>query len=159
MDVLKLLRHSTNYYFVLTGANRRIVSGQKKKNSSSSSTSSRLSTTEIQNIVDRLKLQKHRSSTKHNYYTVWKIFSKFYLRLDRKPKTWEDRIVLFIGYLIDNNKQSSTVKSYISALRAVLKEDGKKLDEDLFLVTSLTRACKFVNDRVRTRLPVQKGLH
>ena len=50
------------------------------------------------------------------------------------------------------------VKSYISALRAILKDDGKKLNEDLFLVSPLTRACHYVNDRSRTHLPLQKSL-
>ena len=71
---------------------------------------------------------------------------------------WEDRIVLFIGYLIDNKKQSATVKSYVSAIRAVLKDDGIKLNEDLFLVSSLLRACKYVNDQAKTRLPIQKRM-
>ena len=67
--------------------------------------------------------------------------------------------MLFLGYLIDSCKQSATVKSYLSAIRAVLKDDGVKLNEDLFLVSSsLTRACKYKNDNFRTRLPLQKGM-
>ena len=129
-----------------------------KKSVTTSSTSSRLSTAEIQAIVDRLRLQKHRSSTQKNYYTVWKLFAQFCLRLDVKPKYWEDRIVLFIGHLIHNKKQSSTVKSYLSAIRAVLQDDGIRLNEDLFLISSLTKACKYTNDRIRTRLPLQKSM-
>ena len=136
------------------------TSTQKRRSNSSSgsTTSTRISTTEMQNIVERLRLQKHRSSTRQNYYTVWKIFSSFCLRLDNKPESWEDRIVLFIGYLIQNKKQSATVKSYLSAIRAVLQDDGIKLDENTFLVSSLTRACKYVNDTIQTRLPIQKEL-
>ena len=122
----------------------------RKKKTSSSSTTSHISTLEIPRIVEKLRLQKHHSSTCKNYYTVWKLFSKFCLSLDTKPPTWEDRIILFIGYLIDNNKQSSPVKSYISAIRAILQDDGIKLNEDLFLVSSLTQACKYVNDKART---------
>ena len=33
-----------------------------------------------------------------------------------------------------------------------------QLHEDLFLITSLTKACKLVNDKVRTKLPVRKDL-
>ena len=40
----------------------------------------------------------------------------------------------------------------------MLKIDGIKLNEDLFLVNSLTRACKLQNDRVRTRLPIRKSM-
>ena len=37
-------------------------------------------------------------------------------------------------------------------------DDGIKLNENKYLLTSLTKACKLVNDRVYTRLPIQKGL-
>ena len=105
---------------------------------------------ELTNIVECLKNQCHRDSTRRMYYQVWKKFSSFYLRLDHKPTDWGQRIVLFVGYLISEEKQSSTICSYLSAIRAVLKIDGIKLKEDLFLVNSLTRACKLQNDRVRT---------
>ena len=75
---------------------------------------------EIERIVDYLKLQYHRDSSRANYYQIWKIFSKFYLRLDSNPNNWSERITLFVGYLIDTQKQSATVKSYISAIKAVL---------------------------------------
>ena len=75
-----------------------------------------------------------------------------------KPQAWEDRIVLYVGYLINNNKKSQTVKSYISALRAVLQHDGVQLEEDRFLLSSLTKACKYKNDHVQMRLPIQRGM-
>ena len=109
----------------------------------------------MQHIVDKLRSQQYRSSTRHNYYVVWKLFNKFFIRLDQKPDTWKDRLTLFVGYLIDNEKQSSTVKSYISAIKAVLREIGIKLNYDQSLILSLTRACRLVNDQIRTRLPIQ----
>ena len=136
----------------------KTMPGRKRSQSTSSSTSSCISTDEMKGIIERLHMEKHRSTTKQMYYTVWKLFSKFNLCLDVKPTSWEDRIVLFIGYLVDCNKQSSTVKSYLSAIRAALKDDGIKLNEDLFLVSSLNRSCKYRNDRIRTRLPLQKGM-
>ena len=63
-----------------------------------------------------------------------------------------------MGYLIEDRKCSSTVKSYISAIRAVLCNVGIKLNTDQFLLDALTKACKLKNDVVRTRLPIQKGL-
>ena len=50
------------------------------------------------------------------------------------------------------------MKSYVSAIKAVLKEDGVTINEDQFLLNSLTRACKLKNDTIRTRLPIQKGM-
>ena len=105
-----------------------------------------------------LKNSSHRESTKKMYYQVWKQFNKFRIRLDKRPKNWEQCIVLFVGYLINEKKQSSTIKSYLSGIRAILKIDGVKLKEDQFLITSLTKACKLKNDKIRTRKPIGKRL-
>ena len=112
------------------------------------SMSSRISTVEMQDIVEKLKLNRHRSSTKRNYYAIWKIFSNFYLRLDVKLTEWQDRLTLFVGYLIDNKKQSQTIRSYVSTIKSVLKDDRIKISDDQYLISSLTRACKLKNDQV-----------
>ena len=43
-------------------------------------------------------------------------------------------------------------------IKAVLREDNIVLSEDRFLLTSLLRACKFKNDIVKTRIPIQCDL-
>ena len=108
--------------------------------------------------MDKLRQERHRSTTRKNYYAVWCIFNEFFIKLDIKPNNWEDRLTLFVGYLIENGKKSSTICSYISAVKAVLCEDNVVISEDRYLLTSLTKACKYKNDQVRLRLPVQKGL-
>ena len=112
----------------------------------------------MENIVEKLKRDRIRDSTKTNYYSVWKTFNEFFIRLDNKPNSWEERIVLFVGYLVQTNKKSQTIKSYISAIKAVLREDNVILNEDKFLLNALTKACKLKNDTVRTRLPISKGI-
>ena len=87
-----------------------------------------------------------------------KKFNEFFVQLGHKPIHWEDRMVLYVGYLIHNCKQSSTVKWYLSAICAVLKMEGIKINEDQFLLSFLTRACKVENDRVRHRFPIRKGV-
>ena len=124
----------------------------------SSQTSSQLSTNSIRLIVEKLRVQKHRYTTRKNYYAIWKLFNKFFLRLDKKPTKWEERLVLFVAYLIETKHQSSTVKSYISAIRAVLQDNNIKINEDQYLINSLTKACRLVNDRVQTKLPIQKSM-
>ena len=89
---------------------------------------------------------------------MWKCFNEFFVKLDEKPKTWEDRLILFVGYLIDKNRKSTTIKSYVSAIKAVLMGDGVELCENKYLISSLTRACRLKNDTVRKRFPIQKGL-
>ena len=132
---------------------------KKEKKSSSSSTSSRLSTREITNIMEELKHQQHRQSMRNNYYAVWKLFNNFFIQLDYRPAVWSDRLSLFVAYLVHNNKQVSTVRSYISAIKAVLKSNNIKLNEDQYLLSAMTRACKLKdNKQVRPRLPIRKNL-
>ena len=112
----------------------------------------------MQNIVEGLKVQRHRDSTKATYYSVWRTFNQFYIKLDVKPPTWEERLVLFVGYLVQQKLKATTVNSYISAIKAVLKQDGVQLNKDRYILNSLVKACKYVNYQVRTRLPIQKRL-
>ena len=58
----------------------------------------------MQNIVDKLKYEQNRSSTQANYYSIWKKFNQFFIQLDVKPNSWEERLILFVGYLINNDK-------------------------------------------------------
>ena len=80
------------------------------------------------------------------------------IRLDKKPTLWENRAALFCAYLIDNGTQSQTVKSYLSAIKSVLKTDGYNWCDNQVLFESLTQACKLINDKVRVRLPIQVNL-
>ena len=90
--------------------------------------------------------------------SVWRQFNKFLIRLDRRPPSWEERTALFIAYSVDRGMKSATVRSYISAIKRTLIDDGYQWNQDKILLTSLTRACKVVNDTVHTRLPIQCGL-
>ena len=112
----------------------------------------------MQFLVDKLRHQCNRSSTRANYYSIWKKFNQFFIRLDSKPETWEEHLTLFVGFLIDNKKKSTTINSYISAIKSVLKEDGADINEDRILLNSLTKACRYKNDTVLTRLPIRKNL-
>ena len=80
------------------------------------------------------------------------------MRLDVMPANWEEKLVLFVSYLVEQNRKSSTIKSYISGIKALLREDGIELSEDTYLITSLTKACKLQNECVRVRFPIHKEL-
>ena len=112
----------------------------------------------MEGIIERLKNDRNRSSTKANYYGIWRKFNEFFIKLDRKPESWEERLNLFVAYLVDTNKKSGTIRSYISAVKSVLLEDGEQINENRFLLNSLTRACRLKNDHVRTRLPIKQNL-
>ena len=134
------------------------VGKSKSRSSSSSSTSSRLSTLKIEDIIERLKTQQYRPSTSKTYYQAWKAFNQFFVRLDVKPKSWEYHLTLFVAHLVNEKKQSSTVKSYISAIKAILRQQDIEIQEDRLLLNSITRACRLNNDTLRTRLPIKKTL-
>ena len=134
----------------------RKFSSQKKTDSSDGS--SRISTHDIKQIVERLMLKQHRDSTAKTYLSIWRQFNRFIIKLDKKPELWEDRATLFIAYLIDRGMQSSTVKSYLSAIKKTLIMDGYKWNDNLVLIRSLAKACRIINDTVRTRLPIQCSL-
>ena len=125
---------------------------------SSDSSESRLSTKNIRNIIDQLEHKRHRDSTQCTYYIVWKKFNEFFIKFGSKPQEWEDHLVLFTAYLVDKGFKSSTIKSYISAIKSVLADLKIKLDVDQSKLNSLTKACRLNNDRISTRLPIHKGL-
>ena len=77
---------------------------------------------------------------------VWRKFNQFLLRLDYIPKNWESRMSLFGAYLFDQGVQSSTLKSYYSAIKSTLVDDGYKWSDDIVVLHSLTKACKKKND-------------
>ena len=103
-------------------------------------------------------MQKHRNTTKGNYLQIWRKFNQVIIRLDVKPNSWEKRMALFCAYLVDQGFKSSTVKSYVSAIKSVLKSDGYRWDDEILLLDSITKACRLINDKVYIRMPIQKGL-
>ena len=126
--------------------------------SGSSYSGNTISTPYLENLIDELKSHRIRASPKKIYFSVWRKFNEFFLKLDYKPNNWEDRLTLFTGYLIDQNKQSQTIKSYISAIRGLLLEINVEINTDAFLLSALTKACKFKSDCQKTRLPIRKPM-
>ena len=59
---------------------------------------------------------------------------------------------------MDGGIQSSTLKSYFSAIKYILKQDGYPWNDNKAILSSLVRGCKMENDKVKVRLPIQKGL-
>ena len=116
--------------------------------------SSTISTDEMLQIIEKLKCNAHKSSTMKNYHSIWKEFNKFVIRLDWKPKFWEDKVALFCGYLTEKGRQSSTIKSYISGIKFILKQDGYQWDDNRIAFSAFTNACRLSNDIFKTRLPI-----
>ena len=72
------------------------------------------------------------------------------MKLDVKPKSWEDRAQMFIAHLIEyKGAQSCTIKSYVSAIKHMLINDKYEWKDGKILLAALTRACRLTNDQAR----------
>ena len=113
----------------------------------------------MNNILERLKNRQTRDSTAKNYIGIWRQLNKFIIKLDYKDNlSWEEKTALFGAYLVDGGVQSSTLKSYFSAIKFILKQDRYEWKDSKLLLSSLIRGCKLENDKLKVRLPIQKGL-
>ena len=86
--------------------------------------------------------------------------NKFLIKLNHFDSrlSWEQKTAFFGAYLIDKGVQSATLKSYFSAIKYMLKQDGYPWDDKKAALSSLVKSCKIENDKVKVRLPIQKGL-
>ena len=84
----------------------------------------------MRRILEQLKNQQYRSSTRKNYYTIWKQFNKFFVKLDIRPDSLEDRLSLYAAYLVHESQKSTTIRCYVSAIRAILREVKIEFNED-----------------------------
>ena len=80
------------------------------------------------------------------------------VRLDIRPESWEERMALFAAYLVEEGIQSSTLKSYISAIKSILRLEKIKWNDQKIELHTIVRACKIKNDQISVRLPMKKGL-
>ena len=102
----------------------------------------------VRKIIEKLKTLCNRESTNRNYLSIWRTFNGFLLKLDDKPSQWEDKVNLFAAYLVEKGVQSSTLRSYISAIKCVLTTDGYEWNDCSGSTVSKTliKACKNKND-------------
>ena len=71
---------------------------------------------------------------------------------------WEERAVLFGTYLVDKGAQSSTIKSYFSAIKHILITDGYAWDNNKVMLGTITKSCRILNDCVCICLPIHSRL-
>ena len=130
----------------------------KKLRTARKSDESSISSQAMQNILINLTRHHNRKSTNANYVSIWKKFNAFMIKLDWRLDFWEDRVVLYCAYLIDQGTQSQTVHSYVCAIKSILANDGYDWNDSRAAVRTLARACKIKNDTVHTRLPIHSSL-
>ena len=71
------------------------------------------------------------------------------------PSTWEERTTMFCVYLAKIKEvQSSTIKTYVTAIKSKLVADDYEWNDKLVLLSTFTGVCRLHNDFVRTRFPI-----
>ena len=100
----------------------------------------------MENILQNLRTLCMCESTLKGYVNIWRSFNNFLMILDRRPPTWENRVCLYGAYLVDKGSQSTTIKSYFSAIKAILRVNGYDLNIDNVILQTLTKSCKRIND-------------
>lgn len=105
-----------------------------------------------------IKGMRLRAKTRRMYRSRWIAFNQFLQQFDVMPETWEDRLHIYAAHLVDNKKQSSTVRTYLTAIRQILRLADIEIQEDKYLLSSLIRACKIKNDLLYIRMPIQLPL-
>ena len=114
---------------------------------------------QLQLTADRLKNQQRCKSTRRTYHHAWCNFNNFLIGLDTWPASYNDRLALFTTHLIEMGHPPQTIKSYVSAVKALLKEDGVEIDDKLVALTSLLKSCKYTSKPSSfCRLPIQQGM-
>ena len=122
------------------------------------STTNSISSNQMELILESLKFKTTRHSTAKNYHMIWRGFNNFIFKLDKKPDTWERRATLYGAYLVDKGVQSSTIKSYFSAIKKILTLNGFDFSINEVILNILTKSCHLINDRIRTRRPIKARL-
>lgn len=95
--------------------------------------------------LERLKHRSLADTTHETYHSAWCSFNDFVIKLNATPDRWEDRLILFVVFLIDKKHLPSAIKTYTSAIKSVLQEDGVETNLDSFILASLLKACKYVD--------------
>ena len=111
-------------------------------------------------LFEKFKGQQTRASTRETYHKAWRVFNQFLLRLDQSQKdvSWEERVVLFGSHMVNQGIQSSTIKSYFCAIKHILRTDGYSWDDNKAMLSSITKSCKILNDKLLVRLPIRRRL-
>lgn len=93
------------------------------------------------------------------YITAWRAMNDFYCRLDNKPKPYEQRLALFVAYMIKKRYEKQTIKTYISGIKYVLRNILHiQIDDAAFSFTALIKGARYKNSKPHLRLPIKLRL-
>lgn len=118
-----------------------------------------MSTEYFQRVLDQLATKAVEDSTMEVYMAAWHAMNKFYCRLDRKPKPWDQRMSLFIAFMIKKRFEKATIQTYISGIKYILRNIlHVDVDDNAFRFTALIKAARYKNNKVNIRMPIKLNL-
>ena len=98
----------------------------------------------------RIALYCDNQAVVHMFNNATSSCKRCMILISRLTLTSMIRNIMFCAYLIDNGSiQSQTVKSYIPAIKAIVKNDGYCWDDNRVMLGTLMQACKLQNDRLQ----------
>lgn len=125
----------------------------------SSSNDSLISAEYFEKVLEELELRAVEDSTLEVYMVAWRAINSFYCKLDNKPKPWEQRMSLFIAYMMKKRFEKATIQTYISGIKYVLRNIlHVDVDDNAFRFTALIKAARYKNNKVSLRMPIKLGL-
>ena len=131
----------------------------RREDGSSVTSDGKYSTSYFKRILEHLKGNRHEKSTKKNYHGIWTKFNQFVISLDHIPKKWEEKLTYYCAYMVYVKRlKSATIRSYVSAIKQTLLDDGYEWDNQLFLLATFVQNCEKDNNTLKPRLPIKKNL-
>lgn len=83
----------------------------------------------------------------------------FYHKLDEKHQPYEQRLALFIAYMIKKRYEKATIKTYISGIKYMLRNIIKvSVDDEQYHFSALIKSARYRNNKVFLRLPIKLNL-
>lgn len=96
------------------------------------------------------------SPSKRAYHAIFDNFLDFLDLFNTLTDRWEEKMVLYATFLADNIYGEDTIRSYMSAIRYQLQQDGVHLNEDRILLESIVRSTRYKNRQKRQRLGISE---
>lgn len=143
----------------MTRRQRRFAKRGIDITSYSSSSDSKIDLGYFKRVVVERNSQKGVSSpSKEGYHSIFRNFLEFLDLFNTLPERWEEKMVLYASFLADNVYEEPTIRSYMSAIRYQLQQDGVRLDEDKILLESIIRSSRYKNKEKRQRLGISEQM-
>ncbi len=94
----------------------------------------------LETTIEWLKTKALALGTFKKYAHIWRNFIEFANKLKPLPKTWEDKITLYVVHLVEIGRAPSTIRGILSALKFQLHLDGYPLNLNDFLLSVMIKA-------------------